>query len=119
MYLNNAVARMAQCLITLMIMPIVGFSGLVLLVADAKATAALCFLIGLSALFVVITIECAATRILKAIQAHPRAFAAELKSQRSESVLLQTEMEKRHDRVIVELGRSFSDAKVSQELYAR
>jgi hypothetical protein len=34
-------------------------------------------------------------------------------------VLLQTEMEKRHDRVIVELGRSFSDAKVSQELYAR
>jgi hypothetical protein len=79
-YLNNAVARMAQCLITLMIMPIVGFSGLVLLVADAKATAALCFLIGLSALFVVITIECAATRILKAIQAHPRAFAAELKS---------------------------------------
>jgi hypothetical protein len=35
------------------------------------------------------------------------------------TVLLQTEMEKRHDRVIVELGRSFSDAKVSQELYAR
>jgi hypothetical protein len=26
-------------------------------------------------------------------------------------VLLQPEMEKRHDRVIVELGRSFSDAK--------
>ena len=33
-------------------------------------------------------------------------------------VLLQPEMEKRNVRVIVELGRSFSDAKAPQELHA-
>ncbi len=34
------------------------------------------------------------------------------------TVLLQPEMEKRNVRVIVELGRSFSDAKAPQELHA-
>src|SRR5205814_2174474 len=34
------------------------------------------------------------------------------------AVLLQPEMEKRHVRVIVELGRSFSDANAPKELYA-
>jgi hypothetical protein len=33
-------------------------------------------------------------------------------------VLLQLEMEKRHVRVILELGRSFSDAKAPKELHA-
>ena len=33
-------------------------------------------------------------------------------------VLLQPEMEKRHVRVILQLGRSFSDAKAPQELHA-
>jgi hypothetical protein len=89
---TTAVARLVQCLIVLVLMALTGFNVLVMLSPSAPdtATAELAFLIGLSAVLMVFTIEFATTRIIKAIEAHPQAFAAEIKSQRSESRAMKT-----------------------------
>jgi hypothetical protein len=89
---NTVVARLVQCLIALLIMAMVGLNGAIILAPEApdKAMPSLCFLVGLSTVLVVITIEFVATRIITAIQAHPQAFAAEIKSQRSTSTAIKT-----------------------------
>jgi hypothetical protein len=89
---NTVVTRFVQCLIALLIMATVGLNAAIILspMAPDKSTPSLCFLIGVSTVLVVITIEFAATRIIAAIEDHPQAFAAEIKSQRSASTVIKT-----------------------------
>jgi hypothetical protein len=87
-HLHRVVTRLVQCLIAVTLMAILGFSLRILLITETLPDLdkiVLCGVIGLSAIFVVLTLEFATTRIIKAIEAHPQAFATEIKSQRSDA----------------------------------
>ncbi len=91
--LQRVLTRFTQSLIALMLVVIIGFSIWLMravAVLPGMDTIVLGGVIGLSTILIVLTLEFATTRIIKAIQDHPQAFAAEIKSQRSESRAMKT-----------------------------